>query len=294
VNSNRFPTLNPSVVAERIDCRKVFGTVMTSTMERQMRIRGFAPATPCWVELASTDPARAQDFYARLFGWDPAGDRFRKDGRAVAGLTRARDHRPAGWLTYLAAPDLDAALEQVAAAGGHCLTWPADGHGGRAAIIADRGGAALGLWQANGFAGAQTGGEPNTMTFPELLTDDAITAADFYGRAFGWMLRDEDGFGRRGDWLTTARDAMAGLAPGARPARWRVAFQVEDCATAVEACRGLGGGVVVEPTGMSLGSYAELVDPFGAAFAVAAPATRPAETPLSFDALVGMQLTFPG
>jgi len=260
-----------------------------------MRIRGFAPATPCWVELASTDPARAQDFYAGLFGWEPAGDRFRLDGRAVAGLTRTRDDRPAGWLTYLAAHDLPAVLEQVAAAGGLCLRRPADGHGGRSAIIADRGGAALGLWQADGFAGAQTGGEPNAMAWPELLTDDSATAADFYGRAFGWLLRDEHGGdGRRGDWLTTARDAVAGLAPGGRPARWRAAVQVEDCAAAVEACRDLGGGVVIEPTDMNLGSYAELVDPFGAAFAVAAPALRPVELALTFDTMIGMELTFPG
>jgi len=260
-----------------------------------MRIRGFATATPCWVELASTDPARAQDFYAELFGWEPAGDRFRLDDRAVAGLTRARDHRPSGWLNYLAAPDLDAALDQVAAAGGYCLSAPAAGHGGTAAIIADRSGAALGLWQADDFTGTQAGGEPNTMSWPELLTDDPDTAADFYGRAFGWLLREEYGAGgRRGDWLTQAHNAMAGLAPGGRPARWRAAFQVEDCMTTVATCRRLGGGVIVAPTEMSLGSYAELVDPFGAAFAVAAPALLPVELTLSFDPTAGLELTFPG
>src|SRR4051794_29516826 len=141
-------------------------------MERLMRIRGFAPATPCWVELASTDPARAQDFYAALFGWEPAGDRFRLDGRAVAGLTRVHTGQPAGWLTYLAAPDLDEAVRRVVAAGGYCLREPGDGHGGRAAVVADPAGAALGLWQAGGFSGVQTGGEPNAMTWPELLAAD--------------------------------------------------------------------------------------------------------------------------
>src|SRR3954454_11053090 len=195
-------------------------------MERHMRIRGFAPSTPCWVELASTDPARAQDFYADLFGWEPAGDRFRLDGRAVAGLTRSGADRPAGWLTYLAEADLELALERVAAARGHCLSGPTPGHGGRFAIVTDRSGGALGLWSAEDFAGAQAAGEPNTMSRPELLTDDATTAAVFYGQAFGWLLRDEfDGTGQRGDWLNQAHDAMAGLAPGARPARWRAAFQ---------------------------------------------------------------------
>lgn len=259
-----------------------------------MRIRGFAPGTPCWVELASTDPARAQDFYAEMFGWEPAGDRFKLRGRAVAGLTRARADRPAGWLTYVAAPDLDSALERVASAGGRCVSWPADGHGGRAAIVADRGGAAIGLWQAADFAGAQSASEPSTMAWPELITDDPQAAADFYARAFGWLLRAEPGDGTRGEWLTPAHDAMAGLVPGSRPARWRAAFQVTDCAEAADTALRLGGRVVIAPTPMSLGSYAELADPYGATFAVAAPAVAPVTPGISFDALVGMELTFPG
>jgi uncharacterized protein len=269
-------------------------------MERHMRIRGFAPSTPCWVELASTDPARAQDFYAALFGWEPAGDRFRLDGRAVAGLTRAGDDRAAGWLTYLAETDLESALDRVTAAGGRCVRRPAPGHGGRSAVVADRSGAELGLWAAEGFAGAQAAGEPNTMAWPELLTDDATTAAVFYGQAFGWLLRDEfDGTGQRGDWLNRAHDAMAGLAPipageRGRPARWRAGFQVADCDAAAEHCRRLGGRVRSEPERLGLGTYAELADPYGAVFAVCAPAERPVELTLSFDALVGMSMTLPG
>jgi predicted enzyme related to lactoylglutathione lyase len=40
--------------------------------------RGDAPlGTPCWVELLTSDPARSQEFYGRLFGWtveDPGAD----------------------------------------------------------------------------------------------------------------------------------------------------------------------------------------------------------------------------
>jgi predicted enzyme related to lactoylglutathione lyase len=87
---------------------------------------------------------------------------------------------------------------------------------------------------------------------------------------------------------------MAGLVPGGRPARWRVAFQVIDCDQLVDACLDLGGRVVLPPSPMSLGTYAELADPYGATFAVAAPARMPVELSLSFDTLVGMELTFPG
>jgi predicted enzyme related to lactoylglutathione lyase len=257
-------------------------------MERHMRIRGFAPATPCWVELASTDPGRAQDFYASLFGWEPAGDRFKLAGRAAAGLTRTRPGRPAGWLTYLAADDLGADVRRFAAAGGRCLSGPVNGRGGQGAVLADPGGATLGLWQADGFAGAQVAGEAGTMAWPELLTADVDAAEAFYGRAFGWLLRD------RVEWLTPAHDAIAGLAPGARTARWRCAFQVDDCAASVGTALDLGAQLVVEPTDMGLGLYAELSDPWGASFAVTAPAVRPIDSTSSFTAMAGMELTFPG
>ncbi|MDT5041924.1 MAG: uncharacterized protein QOE51_2909 [Actinoplanes sp.] len=260
-----------------------------------MRIRGFAPATPCWVELASVEPAYAAEFYAGLFGWEPAGDRFKLDGRAVAGLTRARADRPAGWLSYLATDDLEATVERVVRSGGRCVSPPAEGHGGRSAIIADPAGATLGLWQQAGFTGAQVAGEPGTMTWPELLTDDPATAIDFYGQAFDWLLRDEYGSDdSRGEWLTSAHDAMAGLAPGGDVARWRSAFQVADCHPAIARCRQLGGELIVGPLEIGVGQYAELVDPWGLRFAVAAPASMPAELSLSFSGLNGMELTFPG
>ena len=259
-----------------------------------MRIRGFAPATPCWVELASVEPAYAAEFYAGLFGWEPAGDRFRLGGRAAAGLTRARADRPAGWLTYLAVDDLGAAIARVEGAGGRCVSAPAEGHGGRSAVIADTTGAILGLWQHADFTGAEVAGEPGTMTWPELLTDDPARAMDFYSRAFGWLLRDEYGSdGSRGEWLTPAHDAVAGLAPGGDVARWRSAFQVADCHEAIARCRRLGGELVVGPLEMGFGSYADLVDPWGLRFAVAAPASMPAELSLAFSEM-GMELTFPG
>jgi hypothetical protein len=253
-----------------------------------MRIRGFAPSTPCWVELASAEPGRAQEFYASLFGWEPAGDRFKLRGRAVAGLTRTRPGRPGGWLTYLAAPDLGAAVQRFAAAGGRCLSGPADGRGGRGAVVADPAGAALGLWQAAEFAGAQMAGEANTMAWPELLTADAAAAAAFYGRAFGWLLRDDV------EWLTEARDAVAGLAPGARTARWRCAFQVADCAATVAAACDSGGAVVFGPTDMGLGDIAELRDPWGTSFAVTSPAVCEVDPALSFAAMAGMEPAFRG
>ena len=62
-----------------------------------MAERGDSPlGTPCWVELLTSDPARSQEFYGRLFGWtveDPGADyggykNFQLKGERVAGCMR--------------------------------------------------------------------------------------------------------------------------------------------------------------------------------------------------------------
>ncbi|SNS32765.1 hypothetical protein SAMN06264365_113212 [Actinoplanes regularis] len=278
--------MNRTVVTKRYQCRRVLKQLGTSTMERHMRIRGYAPLTPCWVELASADPARAAQFYGELFDWESAGDRFKLNGRVVAGLTRSQADRPDGWLNHLSTPDLEETLEQVALAGGTCLSHPADAHGGRRAIVADPAGAVLGLWEPADFAGAQAGGEPGTMSWPELLTDDHHTAARFYGSAFGWLLRHDFG---SGEWLNQAHDAIAGLTPGYRGAWWRTAFQVEDIEAAADRCERLGGALISEPAEAGLTEFAELRDPFGARFTVAAPVHHPVELTLALGSLPAFQ-----
>ncbi|HEU4347566.1 MAG TPA: VOC family protein, partial [Actinoplanes sp.] len=196
--------------------------------------------------------------------------------------------RPAGWLAYIATADLGAAVRRFAAAGGRCLSDAADGRGGRGAVVADPAGATLGLWQAGDFAGAQVAGEPGTMDWPELLTDDAGAAEAFYGAAFGWLMRDGI------EWLTPGRDAIAGLVPGSRVARWRCGFQVADCTVSVATACDLGAEVVIHPTDMGLGLIAELRDPWGTPFAVTSPAARPVDLAMGFSTMAGMEMTFPG
>ncbi|RAK38429.1 hypothetical protein B0I29_105377 [Actinoplanes lutulentus] len=253
-----------------------------STMERHMRIRGYAPLTPCWVELASTDPARAAEFYGELFGWESAGDRFKLGGRAVAGLTRSTPERSDGWLTHISTPDLEETLEQVALSGGYCLSGPSEAHGGRRAIVADLAGGTIGLWEPADFAGAQARDEPGTMSWPELITDDPSSAARFYGSAFGWLLRHEFG---TGEWLNHGHDAIAGLAAGFRGAWWRAAFQVADIEEAADLCERLGGAIISEPAEAGLSAFAELRDPWGARFTVAAPVLHPVELTVSLGTL---------
>ena len=78
----------------------------------------FAPGTPCWVDLLSSDTAKSQAFYGDLFGWtfDAQRPRVRRlhhrpsDGHAVAGLMgrRRETQAPDGWNTYISTADIDA------------------------------------------------------------------------------------------------------------------------------------------------------------------------------------------
>jgi predicted enzyme related to lactoylglutathione lyase len=260
-------------------------------LERFMRIRGFAPSTPCWAELTSADPAGAAGFYAELFGWELDGDRFLLRGRPVAGLSAVRSGRPEGWLTYLADTHLEGTAERINAAYGRSLTWPQERAGARSAIVADASGAIFGLWQSAGFAGTQLRGEPGTMAWSDLLTDDIAAATAFYGAVFGWSLTTEFG---SGEWLTEAHDSVAGVVPGRPGARWQPSFQVADTAAVIDQCGSLGGRVIAGPMEMGLGSYVEIVDPFGAAFAVTAPVELPVELSVAYNDVIGMELTYGG
>jgi hypothetical protein len=256
-----------------------------------MRIRGFAPSTPCWVELATTDPRRAAAFYADLFGWEVEGDRFMLDGRAVAGIVRSRPDRPEGWVTYLAAPDLEGTTERVRSAYGRVLTRPEERPGARSVIVADSNGAVFGLWQAAGFAGAQLRGEPRTMAWSDLLTDDMAGATAFYGSVFGWSLTHEFG---SGEWLTEAHDSVAGLITGRYDSRWQPSFQVADCPELIDHVTRLRGRVAAGPVEMGLGRYVEIVDPAGSPFAITAPLPRPVELSVAYNDIIGLELTYGG
>ncbi|GAA2653798.1 hypothetical protein Adu01nite_76970 [Paractinoplanes durhamensis] len=256
-----------------------------------MRIRGFAPSTPCWAELSTSDHGRAARFYADLLGWEIDGDRFLLDGRPVAGIAPSRPDRPEGWLTYLAAPDLEYTIERVQAAYGRVLVRPEERPGARSAVVADSSGAIFGLWQAAGFAGAQLRGEPGTMAWSDLLTDGVGQATAFYGSVFGWSLTHEFG---SGEWLTEAHDSVAGLITGRYDFRWQPSFQVADCPELVDHVARLGGRVMAGPVEMGLGKYVEIVDPLGSPFAITAPVYRPVELSVAYNNVTGMELTYGG
>ena len=127
-------------------------------------ISAFAPAydTPAsgkvfaWMELATSDPDAARQFYAEALEWGTGemdmGDAGpyvmfkRADGQDVAGITPSEGGEDV-WYPYLTAGDIDATTKRAAELGATVLLEPIDVPGvGRFSILTDPAGARFGLF----------------------------------------------------------------------------------------------------------------------------------------------------
>ena len=116
-------------------------------------------APVAFFEVISPDAARAQRFYADLFGWkadgDPAMggyalvDTGNGDDGIGGGIGTADDNDPPGVRIYMRVDDLEAYLSRAEELGGTRLVPPTDlpsGYG-QIAVLADPDGNRVGLWK---------------------------------------------------------------------------------------------------------------------------------------------------
>ncbi len=240
-----------------------------------MRVRGYAPGTPCWAEVASPDPAAAREFYRGLFGWQFDDDgHFTLNGRAVAGLRSAGAGGRAAWLISIATDDPAATAEAVRRAGGTVKVPPTTVRDlGTMSVVADAGGAVFGTWLRSRFGGAQVSFEPGAICWYELASHDLARTGTFYGEVFGWHAVETENAEPYFE-LHHHNDAVGGLLPiddrfpAGLPEHWTVCFMVEDAVTACERVAELGGTVARKPMPSSAGWYARVADPAGAHFAL--------------------------
>jgi len=245
----------------------------------------YAPGTFSWVDLTTTDPATAKDFYAALFRWTyedaPTGDgghytMVRRDGHDVAGLSAMPEPLreqgvPPHWTSYVTVEDADAAAARATELGGSVHLGPFDVmRAGRMAVVADPQGAAFAVWQAREHIGATLVNDPGSLTMNELATSDLEDARRFYGELFGWraqQLSDQPPYFslHNGDRLN---GGLTSLPAGAEnvPPHWRPYFTVEDLDAAVATSGERGGRTLLRPVQIPAGRVAALADPQGAVF----------------------------
>jgi uncharacterized protein len=215
----------------------------------------YAPGTPSWMELSSPDTDASAAFYRALMGWEATepgpvdetgGYRmFEQGGKTV---------------------------------GGSVVVDPMDVMDiGRMAFFADPAGAAFGVWQPKSFKGADLVNEPNSFCWTELATRDIESGRAFYPAVFGWDAGKPQFEGAPETYTVWEIDGkpVGGMMemsdeyyPPEVPPHWAVCFAVADCDAIAARGRQLGATITFEPVDMSIGRFAGLMDPQGAAFAV--------------------------
>jgi uncharacterized protein len=249
----------------------------------------YAPGTPSWVELSSSDTDAAASFYGEIFGWQatepgPAEETggyrmFTQDGKNVAGLMgHMQEGQPTAWSTYISVADADETAQKVKDAGGSVIVEPMDVMDiGRMAVFADPTGAVFGIWQPKTFPGADLVNEPNSLCWNEVATRDSETDKQFYPAVFGWNAGRPQFEGAPDTYVVWELNGrpVGGMMqmtddifPPEAPPHWGVAFAVADADGVVAKARELGATVMVEPMDMPIGRFAGLIDPQGAPFTV--------------------------
>jgi len=121
----------------------------------------LSPGDWCHIDVVSGDPGRATKFYSDVFGWhveeypgtDYRGVKTSLNGieSGIGGLAQSTGTAPAassGVVPYILAPDMDATLEAVVAAGGQVVLPRTDAFGyGEFAHFRDPDGNIIGLWR---------------------------------------------------------------------------------------------------------------------------------------------------
>ncbi|MBZ5546007.1 MAG: VOC family protein [Acidobacteriia bacterium] len=115
--------------------------------------------TLCWVDLMTSDPARANKFYSELFGWklmtgekDPSGYLHIMNGEEFIGGIPPANNLPPGvpphWLAYLRVSDCDASAAKAKSLGGTFHVPPMTLENvGRFAVVADPQGAVFAIFK---------------------------------------------------------------------------------------------------------------------------------------------------
>lgn len=242
-----------------------------------------------WVDLMSSDAARAREFYGAVFGWTaqevpmpegPSYTMFMHGEDAIAGLGQMSDEMtdsgmPSVWCSYIEVADVEESVRKAADLGGTIDVPPmAAGDFGRFAIIQDPTGASVGLWQTAGGPQPGTFNEAGALTWNELVTRDGSAARTFYSGLLGWEW-DKMEMPQGAYWVIMNGDRSNGGVmtmtdewPDEAPAHWMVYIGSDDVDATVELVTTNGGSVQMPPMDIPVGRFAVVADPMGAHFTV--------------------------
>lgn len=254
----------------------------------------YSHGTPCWVDLATTDPAAAKEFYSGLFGWSYIDEQMGEMGIGRYSMAMVSDVATAAiyelgpdqirapakptWNVYVAVGDIKETLDNARQRGDTILTETTDvDRAGRVAVIEDPTGCQTTLWEPGEFQGSLIRAEPGALTWPEHVTTNLEESVRFYEDVLG-VTTVTSTQGNLDEYTTWIVDdfPVAGMfqwpddmiADGV-PSMWFVYFQVADLDASVEYVEANGGKAMAgEPAVNAVGRFIVVRDPQGADFCV--------------------------
>lgn len=241
------------------------------------------PGTPCWADVVVRDLRRSQQFYSSLLGWEFTKGRVEHgsyvnallDGRTVAGMSEGAnlpEDQPVVWVTYLASDDVSVTAKNAHEAGGSVLVDAMDvAPFGKIAVLADPGGAAFGVWQAEEHAGFQVSEVPGSVTWADSMSSHMDAAKTFYTELFGYEYVSSGMDGTRYDLLCLDDEIVGGIGEydptqGVVAAMWSVTFGVRDVDASAALVEKLGGSLLDGPMHFAFGRMALAAGPDGEMF----------------------------
>jgi predicted enzyme related to lactoylglutathione lyase len=245
----------------------------------------FVVNAPIWIDLSSTDPAGAREFYSKLFGWkaepekDPAAGGYaiaRLEGKDVAGIGGTQDPKgPSAWMVYIGTRDTDALSKKIQAEGGKVVAPAFDVlDSGRMAVFQDPTGAFISAWQPKTMPGFSVMRKGGAYSWAELNSRGIDSAKPFYKKVFGWGTKDTAMGEGQPDYteFKLGEESIAGgmemnpMVPKEVPSYWTVYFGSRDVDGSHKKAVGLGATEMVPPSDFPGGRFSILSDPQGAMF----------------------------
>lgn len=243
----------------------------------------------CWFELATSDAAKAREFYPQLLDWSanaiPMGPEFvytifQVEGKDVAGCyTLMKDQVEAGvpphWMAYVKVDSANDAMAKAVQLGATEIAAPFDVQNvGRMGILKDPTGAVISIFQAGDHRGTELFGRPGGACWVELNTSDPEKGAKFYADWLGWTYETgKDGYrhilnGGGNETMLGGIPSDRSLPPGVPP-HWLIYFLVADCVAVAKKASTLGAKTLMPATPIpDVGTIAVVADPQGAVFAL--------------------------
>ncbi|MEJ2604847.1 MAG: VOC family protein [Gammaproteobacteria bacterium] len=202
---------------------------------------------------------------------------FMRDDDEMAGLGQMPDEMlqqgmPGVWASYVTVADLGAAVGRAEASGGGIAMAPMQiFDAGHMAVVTDREGAALSLWQPLEHKGAAVCNEAGAFCWNELACRDIDGAREFYHDIFGWDYALNEDAPTTYYVIRNGERTNGGLLQmneqwGEMPSHWSVYFAVDDVDARVESLAQLGGQVHAEPFDTPAGRLSVVQDDQGAHF----------------------------